>query len=215
MIRRRLLKEKPSYFPRPKKPFKLILGIGALVTVVGFGSTLAANINIGTGPIEFGQGVAQTTACSGDNSILVTPTSTFENTSTPIIATPSEFNTDNDVAVLDSTAGITVGMFVNGAGYETDVARVSNVYGQNYVAISEAREGSLTSAITFTNSGKIMLTSVTVSGIPDTCRDKIFRVKIYGETGADPLTIAKFNSASPDNFADIWWGVVLNQPMQH
>ena len=61
------------------KPFKVVLGIGALAAVVAVASTLAANININSGPVEFGQGVAQTTAC--DDSIMITPRSTFLNTS--------------------------------------------------------------------------------------------------------------------------------------
>lgn len=66
--------------PRNPKNLKLILGIGGLVGVIALGSTLAASINLNSGaPVEFGQGVAQTTACSGDNSIIVTPTSTFIN----------------------------------------------------------------------------------------------------------------------------------------
>ena len=57
---------------------KSLLPIGALVAVVALGSTLAANINLnGNTPVEFGQGVAQTTAC--DSQILVTPISTFQN----------------------------------------------------------------------------------------------------------------------------------------
>lgn len=62
------------------KTLKTILGIGALVGVVTFGSTLAASINLNSnGPVEFGQGVAQTSAC--DDSITVTPTSHFANNS--------------------------------------------------------------------------------------------------------------------------------------
>jgi len=61
-----------------RKPFKLLIGIGALVGVIALGSTLAASINLNTGkPVEFGQGVAQTTAC--DNNILVTPFGKFIN----------------------------------------------------------------------------------------------------------------------------------------
>ena len=59
------------------KPFKVVLGIGALTAVVAVASTLAANININSGPVEFGQGVAQTTAC--DDSITVTPRTQFLN----------------------------------------------------------------------------------------------------------------------------------------
>ena len=62
----------------PKKSFKLIVGIGALVGIISFGSTLAASINLNDStPIEFGQGIAQTTAC--DSQISMTPISTFLN----------------------------------------------------------------------------------------------------------------------------------------
>jgi hypothetical protein len=64
--------------PRDRKSLKLVLGVGALVGVIALGSTLAASINLnGGGPVEFGQGVAQTTAC--DSQIIVTPYSSFDN----------------------------------------------------------------------------------------------------------------------------------------
>jgi hypothetical protein len=68
--------------PAPKggnKSLKLALGVGALAGVITLGSTLAANINLnGGGNVEFGQGVATTTACD-DDGITVTPFSTFVN----------------------------------------------------------------------------------------------------------------------------------------
>lgn len=60
--------------------------VRGLVAVAGFaavavlGSTLAANISLNTGPIEFGQGVAVATACD-TNGITTTPRSTFANVS--------------------------------------------------------------------------------------------------------------------------------------
>ncbi len=64
--------------PRNPKPIKLVLGIGALVGAIALGSTLAASINLNSGtPVEFGQGVTQTTAC--DDQVKVTPISTFSN----------------------------------------------------------------------------------------------------------------------------------------
>ena len=61
-----------------KKSLKILLGIGALVGTIALGSTLAASINLNnSGPVEFGQGVTQTTAC--DDEILVTPYSRFVN----------------------------------------------------------------------------------------------------------------------------------------
>ena len=93
-------KGKSASFFKGNKPLNLILGIGALVAVIGFGSTLAANINIGTGPIEVGQGVAQTTSC--DHNILVTPYSTFVNATGG-----GEFKFSRlELSSLDSTASI-------------------------------------------------------------------------------------------------------------
>ena len=45
-------------------------------------TTLAANISLNTGsPIEFGQGMTKTTACSGSNNLTITPTASFVNSS--------------------------------------------------------------------------------------------------------------------------------------
>ncbi len=52
--------------------------VGLIVAIFGLNSTLAANININSGPIEFGQGVAQTVSCQSDP-LTVTPLANFEN----------------------------------------------------------------------------------------------------------------------------------------
>ena len=65
-----------------KRDKKLLWAFGAAIclAVGALGSTLAANINLNGGDnVEFGQGVAQTTACSGGDSITITPQSTFVN----------------------------------------------------------------------------------------------------------------------------------------
>lgn len=65
--------ERPS-----KKKLKVVIGIGVLAGVMGFGSTLAASITLNAGSsVEFGQGVQLVAAC--DSAITVTPTSTFVN----------------------------------------------------------------------------------------------------------------------------------------
>ena len=62
----------------PKKKFKVVLGIGLLAAVMGMGSTLAASITLNSGSaVEFGQGIASTTAC--DTAITLTPFSTYVN----------------------------------------------------------------------------------------------------------------------------------------
>ena len=61
-----------------KKPLRLLLGLGALAGALVLGPTLAANLVLNTGtPVEFGQGVAQATAC--DDEVLITPYSKFVN----------------------------------------------------------------------------------------------------------------------------------------
>jgi|GEM_PF-1955686 len=71
-----------------KKKFKVVLGIGLLAGVMGLGSTLAASVTLNSGStVEFGQGLAATTAC--DSAITVTPSSTFVNDSTS--ATTGDF----------------------------------------------------------------------------------------------------------------------------
>jgi hypothetical protein len=81
------------------KSLKVLLGIGALAAVVAIASTLAANISINSGPVEFGQGVAQTAAC--DDQITVTPYSTFINDS----STGSHKLSSIKVSGIDSTEG--------------------------------------------------------------------------------------------------------------
>ena len=60
------------------------LGLYSSTLAVGvylfIGHTFGANITINTGqPVQFGQGLLQTTACSGGNSITLKPTATFSN----------------------------------------------------------------------------------------------------------------------------------------
>jgi hypothetical protein len=58
------------------KLLKILLGISALIVVPAIGTTLAANITIGTnGTVQFGQGTATAAAC--DDSITVVPNATF------------------------------------------------------------------------------------------------------------------------------------------
>jgi hypothetical protein len=59
------------------KVLKVLLGISALIAVPVIGTTLAASITIGTGPIQFGQGVQQAVTC--DSGVTVTPTAGFTN----------------------------------------------------------------------------------------------------------------------------------------
>lgn len=61
------------------KLLKILLGISALIVVPAIGSTLAANISISSGTVQFGQGTATAAAC--DSSITVVPNASFNETS--------------------------------------------------------------------------------------------------------------------------------------
>jgi hypothetical protein len=95
------------------KSLKVLLGIGGLSAVIAVASTLAANININSGPVEFGQGVAQTTAC--DDSITITPESSFvngiSNSATFLIASIS-------LSGIDSSAGKCSGKYFTIKAYD-------------------------------------------------------------------------------------------------
>jgi hypothetical protein len=59
---------------RRKAPL-ILAGIGLIALVPVIGSTFAANIGIGSGNIEFGQGSQRTVSC--DDSVTVTPAARF------------------------------------------------------------------------------------------------------------------------------------------
>jgi len=64
-----------------KSNLKSLAGLATVAAVAVLGSTLAANISLGTGSaIEFGQGVQVATAC--DSAITLSPRANFVNSST-------------------------------------------------------------------------------------------------------------------------------------
>lgn len=69
--------------PAPKKSnIKALAGLATIAAVAVLGSTLAANISLGTGStLEFGQGVQVTSAC--DDVITLTPKTIFVNGASP------------------------------------------------------------------------------------------------------------------------------------
>lgn len=63
----------------------MLVAFGLLAFIYTAGTTLAANISLGSGSTEFGQGVVSTTAC--DSQIIVKPQAAFDNTVAPNPAT--------------------------------------------------------------------------------------------------------------------------------
>ena len=70
----------PRQGTKKKSNLKSLAGLATVAAVAVLGSTLAANISLGTGStIEFGQGVQVTSAC--DSTITLSPKVNFSNTS--------------------------------------------------------------------------------------------------------------------------------------
>ena len=70
----------PQSAPKARKKssnMKTLAGLASVAAIAVLGSTLAANITLGTGSLEFGQGVQVAAAC--DTSITVTPEASFTN----------------------------------------------------------------------------------------------------------------------------------------
>jgi hypothetical protein len=70
----------PTSAPKARKKksnLRAFAGLASVAAIAVLGSTLAANITLGTGSLEFGQGIQVTAACDSD--ITVTPTATFTN----------------------------------------------------------------------------------------------------------------------------------------
>lgn len=140
--------------PRSGKSRKLVLGIGGLIAAISIGSTLAANININSGPVEFGQGVAQTAAC--DDSIMISPMSSFVN-STDTSTLGSFMFTGMQVSDVDSSVGKCQGKTLTFKAYaDTETAALATYtvfvgeteFLSGSGAISDSGVGSSTSSFT-------------------------------------------------------------------
>ena len=65
---------------KKSKSYKKALRVSGAISLVGVGSTFAANITLNSDQnVEFGQGVAQTLSC--DDQVSINPVSYYDNTS--------------------------------------------------------------------------------------------------------------------------------------
>lgn len=85
-----------------KSNLKSLAGLATVAAVAVLGSTLAANISLGTGStLEFGQGVQVTAAC--DNAITLSPKVTFVNGANPVFMLSTISFSDVDARAIGST----------------------------------------------------------------------------------------------------------------
>ena len=136
-----------------KKP-RAFIGSALLLFAGGLflNTTLAANINIGTGgKVEFGQGIALTTACSGSTALTVTPNSSFVNasgsgafyfTSVTVSGIPSSCNgVDFQISAYDSTTSSARPIFAT----NKSVARIWNDAGTFKLGTGSVNGATITS----------------------------------------------------------------------
>jgi hypothetical protein len=137
-----------------RKNFKGVLAL-ILSMIVGGAyvqTTLAANISLNSGSrVEFGQGVSMVAACSGANSLTVTPNSEFVNASgsgahylksITVSGIPSECNgEDFAISVYDSTTSTALPIFAT----NKSVARVWNDAGTFKLGTGSVSGASITS----------------------------------------------------------------------
>lgn len=146
----------------PKKSnLKSLAGLATVAAVAVLGSTMAANITLGSGSLEFGQGVQTTAAC--DNSITLAPKVKFVNDLTNpqfYLSTISFSDVDTRTAGSASTSG--------GTGCAGKTLTL-NAYGETSatpVAFASASGAGVSSAtINIATNAITTSTGFTVSGV--------------------------------------------------
>jgi hypothetical protein len=137
----------------PKKSnLKSLAGLATVAAVAVLGSTLAANITLGSGSLEFGQGVQTTAAC--DSTITLSPKVTFVNDLTNpqfYLSTISFSDVDTRTAGQGSTVSGGTGcagktLTLNAYG-QTSATPVNFATASNAL-VSQATIGIATNAIT-------------------------------------------------------------------
>jgi hypothetical protein len=96
----------PRKSARKKSNLKSLAGLASVAAIAVLGSTLAANISLGTGSLEFGQGVQVTAAC--DSSITISPKVTFVNGANPQFMLSTVSFTGVDAASTTTCQGKTL-----------------------------------------------------------------------------------------------------------
>jgi hypothetical protein len=144
----------------PKKSnLKSLAGLATVAAVAVLGSTLAANISLGSSSLEFGQGVQTTAAC--DSSITLSPKVTFVNGSNPVfmLSTISFSDVDTRTAGSSTISGgtgcagktLTLNAYGDTSATPLSFATVSNSLVSS--ATIGINTGSITAASGFTISG--------------------------------------------------------------
>ncbi len=127
----------------PKKSnLKSLAGLATVAAVAVLGSTLAANITLGSSSLEFGQGVQTTAAC--DSSIIVSPKVTFVNGSSPVFMLSTISLTDLNATSCASKT-LTINAYGDTSATPLNIASASNT-AYSYATFGVATTGAMTAS---------------------------------------------------------------------
>jgi hypothetical protein len=120
------------------RSLKIILGLAAVILVPTIGSTLAGGITVGSGSLEFGQGVVTTAAC--DTSITVLPTTAYAGDtftlSTIVVSNLDTSGCNGKALTLKVLSGSTAQVISTGTN--TTLCRVSITIGGSYATATDS-----------------------------------------------------------------------------
>jgi hypothetical protein len=192
---------------------KLSSIISLLLLIVGgtflVQNTLAANISLNSGgAVEFGQGVAMTAACSGADSLIVTPNSEFTNASgsgahylktITVTGIPVGCNgVDFNISVYDSTTSTALPMFGSTKSVATIWNNAGTFQGGTGYLGSTISSGSGTFTVTFTTpvalaSNVSRLTIQSSNHAPFSCATDL--ICSVGDTSSSGGTVFYYSAA--------------------
>ena len=173
-----------------RKPL-LLLALVAISTL--FATTLASNISINSGPVEFGQGLALTTSCSGDQELIFTPHATFVNASNGGKFVFSSLSVSNIPSTCSGKD------FIFGFYSETGTAKLNldsrGAQDTPYVYFTVSGETGTAAAFTKPPSnGAFMTTNVSSTGFtlvirhPDATADELYKITVETRTNVGGAT---------------------------
>ncbi len=188
----------------------------ALISVLSYsllGSTFATNISMSTGRVEFGQGIAQATAC--DNSVTLTPFATFANASgasasyklTAIRVTDMGsgcWGDDIIIKVYNSTDSTPLNLYQTGGSTNYSQIRVFNDNG-----VFNLQDAGLTSDEISNITGGFQVTlfnSASPASTAQALASNVYKVSIESVNHDSNLTLVNLPSGSM-NFVDNTYGL--------
>jgi len=186
--------------PKKSKKYRALIGIGVIAAAVGLSSTLAANININAGPVEFGQGVAQTVACSGDESIIVTPATSFTNAPSSVTREATFYG--GDTFTVTSTETLSVGMLLD---LPTMLPQVITEINGLEVRLSHGYSTEGTFLVTFTPSSGVEQKNSNTGNVTNTSALMIGESSLYAGTLGVEVGMLVSGPGIPPNTVVVYW----------